>query len=61
MTDAYTWTIDHGVVAWDDYHRKYKRTQYKCDDPVGVSRFYNKGAHEEENTSNNRLKEILTQ
>jgi hypothetical protein len=23
MTDAYLWTIDHGIVAWDDYKNSY--------------------------------------
>lgn len=44
MTDAYFWTIDHGIVEWNDYAREYKRTSYKCKEPGNVARFYNKGA-----------------
>jgi len=62
MTDAYMWTKDHGVVNWDDYYKSYSKKQKKCKQPKAKKpRFYNNGANEEANMSNNALKARLAQ
>jgi C1A family cysteine protease len=30
MADAYTWTADHGIVAWSDYPKGYQGRKNKC-------------------------------
>jgi hypothetical protein len=30
MTDAYLWTIDHGIVEWDTYWHSYQSKASKC-------------------------------
>ena len=62
MTDAYLWTIDQGIVAATDYARSYNYRQGKCVQPdINVTKFYNKGANEEDNVSNDHLKARLVQ
>lgn len=41
MTDAYEWTIDNGVVAWDDYKDVYKGKVGKCESTKHKSKFHN--------------------
>lgn len=59
MTDAYYWTIDNGIVLWDDYKNSYRARKMKCDQPKGKTKFFNKGANEVENTTNEFLKARL--
>jgi len=62
MTDAYNWTKEHGVVQWDDYYKSYQRKKKKCKQPKSkYERFYNAGANEEANVSNNFMKARLAQ
>jgi C1A family cysteine protease len=63
MTDAYLWTIDHGIVEWDAYWHSYLSKASKCQNPKDnkKTRFYNKGANEEENVTNEFLKARLAQ
>jgi C1A family cysteine protease len=61
MTDAYLWTIDHGVILESDYGKPYRRKAEKCSAKSSSPRFYNDGANEEATVTNQRLKEIVTQ
>jgi hypothetical protein len=56
MTDAYNWTAQHGIVKWSDYYHGYMKRQAKCKEPKNVTRFFNTGAREEANMSNDALK-----
>jgi len=60
MTDAYLWTKDNGIVNWEDYYKSYQKKKKKCKKPKSSkTRFYNVGANEEANMSNEALKARL--
>lgn len=61
MLDAYTFTNKRGIVAWHDYDRTYNARKNVCKEPpMYVSRFYNGGGLEEDNITNQRMKEIVS-
>ncbi len=61
MTDAYLWTIDNGIVSWNDYPSSYTMKSSKCKPTNGKTKFYNVGANEVESPSNDQLKAIIRQ
>lgn len=61
MTDSYSWLMDHGIVEWNDYPNSYMKKASKCLDTSKKSKFFNKGANEAENPSNEQIKELVAQ
>lgn len=62
MLDAYNWTKEHGIVDWDDYDRTYQARKNTCKMPKkDLKQFVNDGGLEEDNITNQRMKEIVSQ
>ncbi len=59
MSDAYLWTVDHGIVATHDYPHPYKAAKPAKCQSTSATRFYNKFSNEEDYTSNDFLKSVL--
>ena len=61
MLDAYTYTSEHGIIAWVDYARTYNAKKNACKVPdYFVQRFYNGGGIEEDSITNQRMKEVVS-
>jgi len=60
MLDAYDFTREMGIVAWDDYARTYSSRKNKCVIPRATTpKFRNNDAFEEDQVTNERLKELV--
>lgn len=59
MMDAYEFTMKNGIVNESDYSHLYSARQFKCADTSRKVKAFNVGAIEEDQVSNQRLKEIL--
>jgi len=59
MFDAYKITSKNGIVMEQDYPVKYQRSKGQCRDVKGKEKYFNTNQHEEDDVSNDRLKELL--
>ena len=61
MMDAYDYVEDNGIVLEEDYPFTYTpRQNFKCYSTDGKKKYYNVGSVEEDNVTNDRLKEIVS-
>ena len=59
MLDAYAFTKSNGILREEDYPYKYQTSKKKCQKVEDKPRYFNTGQLEEDNISNDRLKELL--